>query len=77
MSIVFDSRFDRAVRSQPFLPSTLQDSHALESAGLENLRRRDARFIFRARAVGDDLSIFRKIFQRWIREPRLYLRSLK
>ena len=71
------SRFDGTVRSQPFLPTTLQHFHAFESAGLQNLRCGDARFIFRTSAVSDDLSILRQIFEWWISETRLQLSNFK
>ena len=62
---------DRAVHFQPSLPPALQHSHAFEAARLQDLRCGNARFVVWAGAVGDELAIFRKIFQRRKGKPRL------
>src|SRR6185503_14800350 len=58
------ARFDGTVHFQPFLPAALEHAHAFEAAGLKDLCRRDARFIFGTGTISDDLSIFGEIFQR-------------
>src|SRR5687767_13521404 len=65
-------RLHRAVGFQPLVPPALQNFYARVAAGLKNLGRGDTRLIPWARAVGDDLSIARKIFQRIVREAAFY-----
>src|SRR5688500_19253939 len=60
---------DGALGSYPFVPATLQDANARETAVLKNLRRGDARLIVRTRTISDDLAIARQIFHRRAAQP--------